>query len=937
MTSCAPDVSVVIVSYNLGPLLRCAVESATTQTLRAIEVIIVDDHSTDDTATVAAELCADDPRVRFVQLPINSGGAGGPRNRGIQEASAKYVVFLDGDDVLERHALKNLYNAAETFSASLVAGRTERVMMSSGVRTPWYRQLYQELRVIDSIDEFPELIHDTNSTSKLYLVDYLRSSGLEFETNRHYEDVIFTAELYACVGRTVVIPEVVYDWRIYPEEERKSITHQRDDLSNLADRIYSLQKAAATFSGTDPIVQSQFSLKVLRHHARLYLNDTLELDDVSALHVLQSLKPVIQAQPPEEFDVLFPYERFMYAAALQLDLVGVRKAVVAEREGLSAGHFKPTDDGTLTWSAAEDAQFDDSDDFVASLRTVTDERLVRFPLDQVHLLHEASGLSIDGDRLAVTGSTDDPFGEFANLVTGVNLRSWNPELGEVGRVPTDWSCNAGKIQWSASIQLPRRQSFRERRPRDFQIELVLRTGKRIVDNIRTPTGHRLSVNDRTLAGRLLADKWITEGPRYSNLAFSIAQGKRGTIIRSLEKAARTRVRGPAKRLANPARRMYRRTTAVVRPRGDAGMFFYRAARRLPVQKRTALFESQLGQNVSGSPLAVYKELSRRDSELDVTWVTPNGRPDDQVANARNAIREGWTYLYRLARSEFLVDDQSFPRFFEKRDGQRYLQTWHGIPLKKMGIDEERFQTEDEVARLRRVSAQWDGLVVPNPYFEKTFVPAFMYEGERVKYGTPRCDELVRGDVDADALKQKLGVPSERRIVLYAPTFRAQQNGKGRLIPLPFDLNEFKEALPTDVVLITRSHYLNRFHIPKRSAGFCIDGSFVPNINELYAAADVLITDYSSVMFDFAVTGKPIVIYAYDWDDYRNHSRGTYFDLKAKGPGIFTEDEESLFSGVKSALESTPSVALERFRMTYSGWEDGNASARAVDFLLRTIE
>ena len=163
-TSGTPDVSVVIIGYNDAARLPAAVRSVLEQTLHNVEVIIVDDHSSDDTPKVAERLAAQDPRVTYHRLPENSGGCSKPRNVGIDHARGRYVMFLDSDDVLDRHACLNMLQAAEENDADLVSGVCiRRHINRSGLveDVPWWPDLYTERKVLESVADMPGLLRDT--------------------------------------------------------------------------------------------------------------------------------------------------------------------------------------------------------------------------------------------------------------------------------------------------------------------------------------------------------------------------------------------------------------------------------------------------------------------------------------------------------------------------------------------------------------------------------------------------------------------------------------------------------------------------------------------------------------------------------------------------------------------------------------------------------
>ncbi|MET7439404.1 glycosyltransferase family 2 protein, partial [Streptomyces sp. NPDC005568] len=240
----APAVSVVVIVYNDAARLPTAVRSVLDQTLRDVEIVIVDDRSTDGSYEVAREMAAGDPgRIRAFRLPENSGGCGAPRNRGIEEARGEYVLFLDSDDVLERNACRNFLEAAESTGADLVSGLCVRVHVDSRTRkeVKWYPWLYARTRTLESVSELPDLlVFDTLSTNKCYRRRFLLDQGLRFPVGIHYEDLLFSAQAYVAARRITLVPNRVYDWNVVEKPATtavRSISNRRDEIANFAHRM----------------------------------------------------------------------------------------------------------------------------------------------------------------------------------------------------------------------------------------------------------------------------------------------------------------------------------------------------------------------------------------------------------------------------------------------------------------------------------------------------------------------------------------------------------------------------------------------------------------------------------------------------------------------------------------------------------------------------
>jgi CDP-glycerol glycerophosphotransferase len=232
--------------------------------------------------------------------------------------------------------------------------------------------------------------------------------------------------------------------------------------------------------------------------------------------------------------------------------------------------------------------------------------------------------------------------------------------------------------------------------------------------------------------------------------------------------------------------------------------------------------------------------------------------------------------------------------------------------------------------------RWDLLVSPSPYATQIMRRAFRYHGEILETGYPRNDILSTPEWESvgTRVRKRLGIPDGKKAVLYAPTWRDdRRHGPGRQgFSLELDVETVRQTLGDDHVLLLRTHHLVTDKDRPAADGFVIDVSRYPDIAELYMAADVLVTDYSSAMFDYAVLGRPMVFFTYDLERYRDHVRGLYCDLVAEAPGPVVRTSAELAKAVKAAPDSEERYAdaYDRFFVKYCPYDDGHAAARVVD-------
>ncbi|MBX6166951.1 MAG: bifunctional glycosyltransferase family 2 protein/CDP-glycerol:glycerophosphate glycerophosphotransferase [Thermobispora bispora] len=351
-----------------------------------------------------------------------------------------------------------------------------------------------------------------------------------------------------------------------------------------------------------------------------------------------------------------------------------------------------------------------------------------------------------------------------------------------------------------------------------------------------------------------------------------------------------------------------------------------AAPRRVALRNAALFDSYGGGQYSCNPRAISEELARRHPDVEIIWVTRDG----QFAvppGVRLVLYGSREHEEALRTSRFVVANRrTQPGWYRKPRGQTVVQTWHGTPLKRLGLDVAGMPYARRVPRdeLARQVATWDLLLSPSPFASAALRGAFGYEGEILESGYPRNDALF-DPARGRAARRRLGLPDGRRVILYAPTWRDDET-TGRLA---LDPVRAAGALGDDDVLFVRAHYLVARDVSIPTGDRIRDVSKFPDMADLLAAADVLVTDYSSAMFDFACTGRPMVFFTPDLERYRDEVRGFYFDFEAEAPGPVLRAADDVLDVLRHGDLGRFAARYERFARTYCPWDDGHASARVV--------
>lgn len=360
---------------------------------------------------------------------------------------------------------------------------------------------------------------------------------------------------------------------------------------------------------------------------------------------------------------------------------------------------------------------------------------------------------------------------------------------------------------------------------------------------------------------------------------------------------------------------------------------------LPVDEEMIVFESGLGKQYADSPRYIYEELLRQGDSRQKIWVY-SGTHRFADPNTRAVKRFSLEYFWYLARAKYWINNQSFPHYLHRRKHGVFLQTWHGTPLKQMALDITEVHGRDDgyLERVTTATKQWTHLISPSEYTSKIMRSAYAFGGEAVELGYPRNDILIGTEASQreTEVRESLGLPEGCKTVLYAPTFRDDSGtGRGKFtFELPMSLEAFDSRFGQDTVLMLRMHVLisNAVKIPEELSNRIIDVSSYPDIQELYLASDVVITDYSSVFFDYSLLRRPIIFYAYDLENYRDNLRGFYLDYASALPGPIVETEEQLWNCLERALagEEIGGTDREEFIARFAPNDDGSAARRVVE-------
>ncbi|MBC9226160.1 hypothetical protein GL325_07505 [Aeromicrobium sp. 636] len=373
-------------------------------------------------------------------------------------------------------------------------------------------------------------------------------------------------------------------------------------------------------------------------------------------------------------------------------------------------------------------------------------------------------------------------------------------------------------------------------------------------------------------------------------------------------------------------------------------WMFRLGSLLP-RRDVVVFESDRGNAYGGSPRALFERLHERGTPLELWYV--NNSTLRVPPGTNKVFRLTPRYFWTLSRARYWVFNQNVHDLCKRPRGTYYLQTWHGTPLKRMQNDVPVMhgRAEDYHRKAQELVERWSALVSPSEYATAAFRSAFGFTGPIIESGYPGNDvfHTEEGRRRARETRLRLGLAEDRTVVLYAPTFRDDGRAAGAkgawAHDMALDLGRFAERLGSDVTLLVRLHPLVKFTWPKDLDASIVNVSKYPDTQDLLLVADALITDYSSIMFDYAQRQRPIISYVYDLEHYRDELRGFYVDLEeiAPGPVVRTSDEVIDAVANLSDLETRYADRLAAFRERFGSLEDGHASDRVIDAVFTEAE
>ena len=371
-----------------------------------------------------------------------------------------------------------------------------------------------------------------------------------------------------------------------------------------------------------------------------------------------------------------------------------------------------------------------------------------------------------------------------------------------------------------------------------------------------------------------------------------------------------------------------------------------------VDEKMVIFISFHGRGYSDNPRAIYQEMLKdeRFKDFKFIWFIKKGSMKSVCIPGAKIVRYfSPKYFYYLSKAKFWVINCKMPMYIRKKEEQVYLQTWHGTPLKRLAHDiefaEDTTFYRSEMSYEKMVHTydvdveKYNYMISPNKFCTEVFQTSFRINRERlIETGYPRNDFITNAsEEDILQIKNKFNIPTDKKIVLYAPTWRDNSYvAAGYTFELKADFHKWKEILGDEYIVVFKPHYLiiNKYEDDTSLEGFLYSIPASAEINELYVISDILITDYSSVFFDYAVLNRPIYFYMYDIEEYKDQLRGFYLDIYSELPGKIYDEEEKLLNDISNNVYDYSH--LSKFNERFSHAQDGQCGKKVLDILAKHI-
>lgn len=1045
-----PLLTVIVPVYNVENYLEESLVSLRNQTLLDIQIIAINDGSTDGSGDLLDRLAKQDPRIEVIHQ--TNAGLGAARNVGLTRSRGRFVTFMDPDDIIPSTAYALMVDTLRKTGSRFVVGRIVRLKSGKYIMPGFAKQVHEFDRFGTTIEEFPDAFMDIIACNRMFVREFWMGEIGLFPEGVAYEDHVPVTAAYLRADKFDVLHTTTYDWRI--REDETSIGQQKHQLQNLKDRLTAKYEAWELIQQhPNERVRMAWVGRVLGMDLPAFVLPAVEADDSYRVELRGAIQFFVDLVTADNaWDMGSTHNKVLLWFALQnrwQDLEGavqeVRQLGYRVPTAVEAGRVVANKDilGPLLREVPQEylwpSKFELSPNATFdALRWEENGSLVLegwTNLAMVDMVDHPQSLAIslvskDGSiRIPASGSR--AASSRANYYSGHRFSDyWNASFRarwDPGALHTALSggkqfsvlceSSVSGVSSQSQIKLSAPDSSREQRiwaaPRkrayawisnesgvtvagrapksDEYISDELRFGRlrRLISahgvrvsgysvsedalclTVKSPLGMGplrsatfgppsqqvdLSPDEIsrvaggwTLSFSLRHDPWNLGESRIPNgrYVLRLGNGSHARIDSRLLKQLPMRTLDSGVEFFPTTGKFLEfslhlndfdiRHTSTVLER-ERSMQLHRDA-SLPL-KESVLFQCYLGEQVGDSPLELCRELQRRGTNLKLYWGVSNYSV--AVPEGTHAVRVNSPEWFEvLSTAKYLCNNVDFPEWFTRRDGQEFIQTFHGQPFKQMGLQhwEQNGASESKILfETQRRQNAWTRMLLPHEEAVDWYEAAYPGAGDLTVLGLPRNDTLVGPSPHiASNVRSVLGVGSEQRLVMYAPTWRESKATSGwTAAGVDFiELSDLAAQLGDAYTVMYRGHNFNvRAGEARRRGASIVDASAYPDINHLIQAADVAVLDYSSLRFDFAITGKPMVFFVPDEQEYFELRPGL-LPFRETAPGPLVHDPAKLADAIRDVMADGPvaersRTQIEAFNARFNRLQDGNAAARVLD-------
>lgn len=360
-------------------------------------------------------------------------------------------------------------------------------------------------------------------------------------------------------------------------------------------------------------------------------------------------------------------------------------------------------------------------------------------------------------------------------------------------------------------------------------------------------------------------------------------------------------------------------------------------KKLPLQKNKIVLSSYDGMGYRCNSKYIAEKLLLDKAPVELVWLVSDNGISDLPDGIKKVVINSPQFYKEVLTAKLYITNTVHLLYEHKKEGQFFINTWHGYgPFKLAEGDVNKDAASRE--RYTKSNGASDLFITASSFYTQIYRRSFYYQGEVLECGAPRNDVFFNGNECGKKIRELYQIPQEKGIVLYAPTYRSMTGDAFERYNLDWEhiLGSLRERFGKEYIVVYKlHHYMQKLVSEKGMYKDAVEATFYPDIQELLAAADVVITDYSSLMWDFSLQRRPVFLYQNDEDEYTN-DRGFYAPV-SEWPYPKAHSQEELMEQIMGFDEDKYITELNVFLKKYGSCDDGHASERVAEKIMEIID